>query len=160
MSNINGIAAYSNSYQEYKHPTTGNKAPLLTVHHKLWTQTVTTNSGSYIQAEVWVSNDGQTMLRNINVTVTIQGGDGIWAPQFCDSAGNLQPGTFLPPFEMGDLQPGQSSAVHKYWWKAVKPNVPQNGADFDAQFTVIPDFQVVYADTDDYFTDKSHVKIG
>lgn len=158
MASINGIAA-TGSFTEMKHPTTGDKAPQLTVHHKIWTQAVTTGSGSYIVAEVWVSNDGATLLQNVNVTVTVQGGNGIWAPQFCDAWGNLMNDRFQT-FAFNTLMPGQASSVQKYWWKASKPDVPQNAGAFDALFTAIPDFQVSYADNDEYFTDKSHVTIG
>lgn len=158
MSTISGILSIS-GFNEFKHPTIEDKAPKLTVHHKIWTQVTTATGGQYVAAQVWVSNDGQTLLQNINVTVTVQGGNGIWTPQFCDAWGNLMPDRYQT-FAFNTLMPGQTSSVQSYWWKPSKPDVPQNASAFDAAFTAIPDFKVVYADNDEYFTDKSHVTIG
>ncbi len=159
MGTVSGIVAASNGNQEFTHSTSEERAPVLVIHQKVWTQVTTTETGSYIGQQLWVVNTGKTLLTDVTVTLTIQGGNGIWTPQFCDSSGNLLSDRYTV-YKFGTLQPGAVSSVQSYWWKTSKPGVPQNGSAFDATFTAIPQFTVVYQDNDEFFTDKSHVTIG
>lgn len=158
MATVSGILSIS-GYKDFAHPTLETKAPSLTVHQKIWTEVKTTSNGSYVQAELWVVNTGNTQLNAVSVTVTIQGGNGIWTPQFCDSSGTLLPDRYQA-YSFSNLPVGVTSAVQKYWWKPSKPDVPQNGEAFDAKFTAIPTFTITYNDTDEYFTDTSRVTTG
>lgn len=158
MSYISGTGGYQ-GLTDHPHTTTGDKAPQLSVHQEIWPKAGTATNGEFVVSRVYVKNTGRTHLKNISVTVTIQGGNGIWQPHFCTNVGEILADEFQV-FEFNDLAPGTTSSVKSYWWKASKPNVEQNGSDFEANFTAIPEFTVSYADNDDYFTDTTHVVIG
>ena len=67
---------------------------------------------------------------------------------------------YVQTFTFGELSPGAKSSKQNFWWKTSKPNVPQNGEDFEVQFTAVPTFTVSYDENDDYFSDLSQVTIG
>ncbi|WP_437648798.1 hypothetical protein [Sorangium sp. So ce362] len=159
MTTVSGILSIGGN-STFPHATTESKAPVLTIHHQLWTQVKTAENGSYVGSQLWVENTGNTLLTDISVTLTIQGGDGIWTAQFCDSSGNLLPQRYNTyPFP-GTLQPRGISSKQTYWWKPSKPDVTQNGSDFTVSFTAIPQFTVHFQDNDQYFTDTCRVTIG
>lgn len=157
MSYISGTAGFS-GLTDHPHNTTGDKAPQLSVHQEIWPNAETRTDGGFVVSRVYVKNTGSTHLKNISVTVTIQGGNGIWQPHFCTNVGTILSDEFQV-FKFNDLAPGTTSSVKSYWWKASKPDVDQNGANFEAKFTAIPEFTVSYADNDDYFTDITNVSV-
>ena len=155
---ISGSGGVS-GFNVFEHDTSGDQAPQLAVYQQFWTEVVTATTGGYLISNVWVENTGHTQLKDISLVVTIQGGNGIWAAQFCNSSGELIDARFQT-FTFGDLSPGATSSKQNLWWKPSKPNVPQNGDAFEVHFTAIPNFTVSYGEHDDYFSDTSHVAIG